>query len=142
MPLFFPTFLIFITASFATTPTPSIFYVTLHTTVEKNDGEIVLLINRTLAPLGVDHFWELLSVNYYEQNSFFRVLSGFVVQFGIASKPSISNYWESRPIVDDPVLCSNVAGTIAYATAGNDTRTTQLFINYGSNTHLDVVRIL
>ena len=119
--------------------TPDIFYVTFTTTVAFGDGCIVLEINRTLAPLGVDRLWELLQANYYNQNSFFRVLPDFVVQFGIADDPAMTRSWD-RPILDDPVLTSNTAGTIAYATAGPNTRTTQLYINYGNNSYLDAVR--
>lgn len=119
---------------------PPLFFLTLHTTVDFGDGNIVLQINRSLAPLGVDRLWELVQANYYDDNSFFRVLPGFVVQFGINGDPSISSFWEQQPILDDPVMASNLKGSIAYATAGNNTRTTQLFINYADNTYLDAVR--
>src|SRR5687767_3885711 len=129
-------------AVFASAAAPETFFVTFHTTVPYRDGKIIAQLNRTLAPLGVDRLWELIQNNYYAQNSFFRVLPGFVAQFGISGDPAISRYWDERPILDDPVLTSNIAGTIAYATAGNDTRTTQLFINYVDNVHLDAVRII
>lgn len=119
---------------------PESFFLTFHTSVPYSDGKIILHLNRSLAPLGVDRLWELVQANYYAHNSFFRVLPGFVVQFGIAGDPAVSRYWDQMPILDDPVATSNLAGTLAYATAGNDTRTTQLFINYANNTQLDAVR--
>ena len=68
---------------------------------------------------------------------FFRVVPGFVVQFGISGLPAISGAWQPLEIKDDPVVLSNLAGSIAFATAGPDTRTTQLFINLGNNAGLD-----
>ena len=88
---------------------------------------------RAWAPLGVDRFYELLRLNpsYYNQNGFFRVVSGFVVQFGINGNPTVSQEWEEKNIQDDPVTRSNRRGYLTFATAGPNTRTTQLFINYG-----------
>jgi peptidyl-prolyl cis-trans isomerase A (cyclophilin A) len=91
-------------------------------------------------PLGVDRFYELLTLSggsYFEDNGFFRVVPGFVVQFGINGNPTISQQWENANIPDDPVVQSNTEGTIAYASAGPNTRTTQLFINLGDNSNLD-----
>jgi cyclophilin family peptidyl-prolyl cis-trans isomerase len=119
---------------------PQVWTLTFHTTVQLGDGNIVLCIDRHLAPLGVDRLWELVETGYYGNNSFFRVVPGFVVQFGISGQPAISKYWDTRPILDDPVTSSNLRGTMAYATAGNNTRTTQLFINYADNPFLDAVR--
>ena len=68
---------------------------------------------------------------------FFRVVPGFVVQFGISGLPAVSGAWQNLEIKDDPVVLSNTAGTIAFATAGPDTRTTQVYINLGDNSGLD-----
>jgi len=107
--------------------------------VKLDDGQIQILVNRTWAPHGSDRLWQLLqpSVNYYEQNGFFRYVPNFVVQFGINGNPKVSQYWENQTIPDDPVLVSNLLGTVAYADAGPDTRTTQLFINFANNSYLD-----
>jgi peptidyl-prolyl cis-trans isomerase A (cyclophilin A) len=69
--------------------------------------------------------------------SFFRVVPAFVVQFGISGLPTVSQAWEQQTIKDDPVVLSNVAGTIAFATAGPDTRTTQVYVNLADNSGLD-----
>jgi len=121
---------------------PKTFLVEFATTVNQGQGTIVINITRSWAPYGVDRFYELLTLNdstfcYYNQNGFFRVVPGFVVQFGINGNPTISNAWENANIPDDPVILSNIEGTMAYADAGPNTRTTQLFINYADNSFLD-----
>jgi len=108
---------------------PAAFNVTFNTTV----GAFTLHIERQWAPLGVDRFYTLAHYSYFDSSSvpgnddgFFRVLPGFVVQFGIAGAPAVSAAWENLNIQDDPVLLSNTLGTIAFATAGPNTRTTQV----------------
>ncbi len=103
------------------------------------------VVKREWAPQGVDRFYNLLKYHYFDgstegfgnQNGFFRVVPGFVVQFGIAGLPGVSQAWKELNIKDDPVKISNLAGTMAFATAGPNTRTTQLFINLGDNSRLD-----
>jgi len=120
---------------------PKQFIVDFYTTVQQGDGTITLNVTRSFSPNGVDRFYQLLTLNstfsYYEENGFFRVLPGFVVQFGINGDPRVSGQWENANIPDDPVIISNTVGTIAYADAGPNTRTTQLYINYGDNSNLD-----
>jgi len=118
---------------------PASFLLTFNTTVKVSDGLIVINVTRAWSPHGADRLWQLLnaSVNYYAENGFFRVVTGFVVQFGISGIPALSQKYETAYIPDDPVILSNVEGTVAYADAGNNTRTTQLFINYANNTFLD-----
>jgi peptidyl-prolyl cis-trans isomerase A (cyclophilin A) len=97
---------------------------------------ILINVTRALAPLGADHLYALVSSGFYDQAAFFRVVPAFVVQFGIAAIPALNAKW-AAPIKDDPVLGSNTRGTLSYATAGPNTRTTQLFINYADNHFLD-----
>jgi len=114
-------------------PAPATFNAVFATTV----GNFTVSCTRSNSPNGVDRFYELVSLKYYDGNGFFRVVTGFVVQFGINGNPTISGNWSNQNIPDDPVIISNVEGTIAFADAGPDTRTTQLYINYADNSFLD-----
>jgi peptidyl-prolyl cis-trans isomerase A (cyclophilin A) len=100
-------------------------------------GDIVIHVTRAWAPLGADRFYNLVKNGFYTDASFFRVLPGFVVQFGLSADPNVSRVWRGANIKDDPVTQSNKSGTVTFATAGRDTRTTQVFINLGENGQLD-----
>ena len=100
-------------------------------------GVVVLNITRTWAPIGVDRLWALVQDHFFDGAAFFRVVGGFVVQFGIAGTPAANAKWDQRTIKDDPVKMSNVRHTMSFAMAGPGTRTTQLFINYADNSKLD-----
>ncbi len=100
-------------------------------------GDFVIEVTRSWAPRGADRFYNLVRYGYYNGASFFRVLPGFVVQFGISPKPAISAVWRNARIPDDPVTQSNRLGTVTFATGGPNTRTTQVFINLKDNTRLD-----
>ncbi|MBX9603967.1 MAG: peptidylprolyl isomerase [Bryobacteraceae bacterium] len=100
-------------------------------------GDIDVQVTRAWAPLGADRFWNLVRNGFYNDAAFFRVLPGFVAQFGLPANPKLSGLWEAARISDDPVTQSNKRGTLSFATAGPNTRTTQIFINYGENTRLD-----
>lgn len=100
-------------------------------------GDFVVRVTRAWAPRGADRFYNLVKHGYYDQASFFRVISGFMAQFGISAYPQVSRVWNASPIKDDPVKESNKKGMITYAMAGPNTRTTQVFINYGDNAQLD-----
>ena len=99
-------------------------------------SRIVLEVTRAWSPLGVDRFYQLILDNYYDCNGFFRVVPDFVVQFGIAAQPEETKKWNTA-IPDDPVTQSNLPGYVSFATAGPNTRTTQLFINTANNSQLD-----
>jgi len=100
-------------------------------------GTFVIQARRAWAPRGADRFYNLAKNGFYDGASFFRVLPGFVVQFGISPDPQISKVWKTATIPDDPVVESNLQGTITFATAGPNTRTTQAFINLADNPRLD-----
>lgn len=100
-------------------------------------GDFVVEAQRDWAPLGVDRFYNLVQNGYYDGVCFFRVISGFMAQFGIHGDPKVAAAWRPERIQDDPVKQSNKRGYISYAMAGPNTRTTQLFINYADNSRLD-----
>lgn len=104
---------------------------------ETNKGDFIVEVHREWAPNGADRFYNLVNNSYYDEVRFFRVLSGFMAQFGIHGDPKVSAIWRDERIQDDPVKESNTRGFITYATAGPNTRTTQLFISYGNNAGLD-----
>jgi peptidyl-prolyl cis-trans isomerase A (cyclophilin A) len=100
-------------------------------------GAFVVEVTRAWAPRGADRFYNLVKAGYYDDVAFFRVISGFMVQFGINGDGRVNAAWRAARIPDDPVTQSNKRGTLTYAMAGPDTRTTQLFINFADNTNLD-----
>ena len=104
---------------------------------ETTRGAFVIEAVREWSPRGADRFYNLLRAEYYDRTAFFRVIKGFMAQFGIHSNPQIGQKWATAPISDDPVVKSNRRGYVTFAMAGPDTRTTQLFINYGNNSRLD-----
>ena len=100
-------------------------------------GDVVIEVNREWAPHGADRFYELVQAKFYDDCRFFRVLSGFMAQFGINGDPQTMSRWRESPIPDDRATQSNTRGMVTFATAGPNTRTTQLFINFGNNARLD-----
>jgi len=100
-------------------------------------GDFVVEVTRAWSPLGADRFYNLVKYHFYDGAAFFRVLPGFVAQFGLSAKPEISRVWASATVKDDPVTQSNLEGYLTFATAGPNTRTTQVFINLGNNQNLD-----
>ena len=104
---------------------------------ETSKGTFVVDVNREWAPNGADRFYNLVKNGFYDGVRFFRVLDGFMAQFGINGDPAISAQWREARIQDDPVRQSNRRGFITYAMAGPGTRTSQVFINYGDNSALD-----
>jgi peptidyl-prolyl cis-trans isomerase A (cyclophilin A) len=104
---------------------------------DTSKGSFVVEVHRDWAPNGADRFYNLVKNGFYNDARFFRVISGFMVQFGINGDPQISKVWRDANIKDDPVKASNKRGMITFATAGPDTRTTQVFINFGDNAGLD-----
>jgi peptidyl-prolyl cis-trans isomerase A (cyclophilin A) len=100
-------------------------------------GEFTVKVTRAWAPNGADRFYNLVKHHFYDGAAFFRVLPGFMAQFGISAYPEVSRVWETAVIKDDPIVQSNHRGFVSFATAGPNTRTTQVFINYGNNEALD-----
>ncbi len=104
---------------------------------DTSKGTFVVEVHRDWAPNGADRFYNLVKNGYYNDTRFFRVISDFMVQFGINGDPKLNRVWRDANIKDDPVKASNKRGMITFATAGPDTRTTQVFINFGNNAGLD-----
>ena len=100
-------------------------------------GDITIEVHRDWAPLGADRFYNLVRAGFFTDAAFFRAIAGFMVQFGISAKPAVTQAWEKTDIKDDPVKQSNKRGYLTFATAGPNTRTTQLFINLKDNAFLD-----
>ena len=103
---------------------PSMFQVRLQTT----KGAIVIEVHRDWAPIGADRFYQLVTSRYYDGNRFFRVVAGRWAQFGINGDPAVAKAWRERAIPDDPRRQSNVRGTVAFAFAVPNGRTTQVYI--------------
>jgi peptidyl-prolyl cis-trans isomerase A (cyclophilin A) len=103
-------------------------------------GSFDVTVQRAWAPRGADHFYDLVRARYYDANRLFRVLPGFVVQFGINPKPSVSQKWVNAPIKDDPVRHTNAPGTVTFAaTNAPNSRATHVFVNLGNNANLDAL---
>jgi peptidyl-prolyl cis-trans isomerase A (cyclophilin A) len=100
-------------------------------------GTFVVTVRRAWAPEGAARFYELVHAHFYDGVKFFRVVPGFVVQFGISPFPQVSRAWEHATIPDDPVREHNRKGALTFASAGPGTRTTQLFVNLADNLTLD-----
>ncbi len=110
-------------------PGPAQYKVHLQTT----KGDVVILVHRDWSPIAADHFYALTKAGFYNNNAIFRVLPGFVVQWGISGDPRVTQQWREA-IRDDPPKVSNKIGTIVFAKTGQpDSRTTQVFINLGDN---------
>ena len=104
---------------------------------ETSAGPIVVQVNRAWSPNGADRFYNLVKNGYYDDTRFYRVVEGFMAQFGLKGVPAIDQAWRDAKFPDDPFTQSNRRGTITFAHAGTDTRTTQVFFNFKDNTHLD-----
>jgi peptidyl-prolyl cis-trans isomerase A (cyclophilin A) len=116
-----------------TAKAPDVYEVKFTTT----KGEFVVQVTRAWAPVGADRFYNLVRHHYFDDNSFFRVVPGFVIQFGMSPSPSVNKAWDKATLKDDPVVQSNTPGSLTFATSGPSSRTTQVFINLGNNSSLD-----
>ncbi len=103
---------------------------------ESTAGDFVVEVHRDWAPLGAERFYQLVKSGFYDECRFFRVMPGFMVQFGISGDPATQRNWERR-IQDDSVTVSNEKGYVTFATSGPHSRTTQIFVNYNHNEQLD-----
>ncbi len=105
---------------------------------ETSKGDFVIEVQREWAPRGADRFYNLVTNGFFEGVHFFRVIDGFMAQFGIHGDPAVSARWRQARITDDPVTKSNLRAAVTFAMTGQpNSRTTQLFINLADNTNLD-----
>ena len=107
-------------------------------TFETTKGTFLLEVQRDWAPHGADRFYYLVRNKFFDGARFFRVIEGFMVQFGLNGDPAVSEAWNGLTIPDDEVRQSNQRGLISFAaTSARNSRTTQVFINFGDNARLD-----
>jgi len=104
---------------------------------ETTRGDFTVAVTRAWAPIGADRFYNLVKHHFYDNASVFRVVPSFVAQFGLSAYPMVSLAWQRATIKDDPVTQTNKRGYLTFATAGPNTRTTQIFINLKDNAGLD-----
>lgn len=103
-------------------------------------GDFIVQVHRDWLPMGVDRFYNLVKAGYYDDTRFFRVIPGFMAQFGISGNPQVNQVWRDASIADEPVKKGNTRGRVSFAKRGlPNTRTTQLFINYANNSRLDPI---
>ncbi|MDQ6678237.1 MAG: peptidylprolyl isomerase [Acidobacteriota bacterium] len=105
--------------------------------IDSSKGPFVIEIHRDWAPLGADRFYTLVKSGFFDGARFFRVIPAFMVQFGISGNPATTKRWNGTEFADDPGRQSNTRGMVSFATRGPNTRTTQVFINFGNNARLD-----
>lgn len=104
---------------------------------ETTKGPFTVAVTRAWSPIGADRFYNLVKRGYYDDVAFFRVLPGFMAQTGIHGHPAVNAKWRAAGVLDDIREKSNTRGRVTFATSGPDSRTTQIFFNYGDNSRLD-----
>ena len=105
---------------------------------ETTRGDFAIEVVRFWSPHGADRFYNLATSGYFTDVAFFRVLDGFVAQFGIHGDPRVNQAWNSATIQDDEVKQRNQRGTIVFAKTGRpNSRSVQFFINFQDNFGLD-----
>ncbi|MEK6261374.1 MAG: peptidylprolyl isomerase [Planctomycetota bacterium] len=108
---------------------------------ETTKGDFVIEVHRDWSPNGADRIEELVKAKFFDDCKFFRNIKGFMVQFGINGDPKVMDKWRDNTIKDDPVKKSNTRGYVTFAKSGRpNSRSTQIFINYGDNSRLDADR--
>lgn len=102
-----------------------------------SEGAFDVMMHREWSPLGVDRAYHLVGNDFYAGARFYRVVPGFVAQWGFSGDPALDSIWDERPIADEPTVASNARGTVSFARAGPETRSFTLFVNTVDNQRLD-----
>ena len=126
-----------LTACHKEEPKPAVFPEVFRVKFQTSQGDFIVEARRAWAPHGADRFHELVRMKYFDQGRFFRVVPGFIAQFGVHRDFNVHEKWREYFIVDDPPQQKNLRGTLAYAMSGPTTRTTEIFINLADNKALD-----
>ncbi len=100
-------------------------------------GDVMIHVTRAWAPHGADRFYNLVHAGFFTDIAVFRVISGFMAQFGVSGDPNVARAWRMANIPDDKVTQTNKRGRLTFATSGPNSRTTQMFINFSNNAGLD-----
>ena len=115
-------------------PSPATYQVKFET----SKGNFIVAVNRDWAPYGADRFYFLVKNGFYDDIRFFRVVAGFMAQFGYHGDPNVSAIWSDMTFPDDPVKASNLRGYVTFAKSNApNSRSTNIFINYRDNSYLD-----
>ena len=114
-------------------PAPDSFRVAFETT----RGRFVVEVVRVSSPHGADRFYSLAADGFFDESAFFRVVPGFVAQFGVNNDRKLNERWDAKTIPDDSVKVPNTRGTLVFASSGRNSRAHQLFVNLKDNTNLD-----
>jgi peptidyl-prolyl cis-trans isomerase A (cyclophilin A) len=107
--------------------------------VETSEGTFHVTMHRAWSPLGVDRVYQLMGNDFYAGARFYRVVPGFVAQWGFSGDPALDSVWQEHTLADEPTVVSNLRGTMSFARAGAETRSFTLFINLVDNARLDDV---
>jgi|EP00326_Haptolina_ericina_P031930 peptidyl-prolyl cis-trans isomerase A (cyclophilin A) len=95
-------------------------------------GDFTVEVDRALSPAGVDRFLQLVNSGFFDGQLLYRVISGFLVQFGVAVDPGVMAQWDSAPLPDEPNRALFRRGTLSYAGSGPDSRTCHMFVSLDS----------
>ena len=104
---------------------------------QTSQGDFIVESSRAWAPRGADRFHELVNMRYFDEGRFFRVVKGFIAQFGVHRDFDVHGKWRNFFIFDDPAKGENLRGTLAFAQSGPHMRATEIFINLADNPMLD-----
>ncbi len=106
---------------------------------ETTAGDFTIAVRREWAPLGADRFYNLVKNGFYDDQRIYRVVEGFMVQFGIHGEPLVDYQWHDELLLDDPVVATNSRGRVSFAKGGANSRTVEIFISYRNNSDLDAL---